>query len=118
MPCFHDTLGDIGEVAAVSQSKSTYMDLSYMICSIATGFWHIWISDMESLALTDVVFTPHSSNFSNVGGGALGVSINSNSLSEPLTLWGLEAMIAVFSIESRRRRLDLLMATESCCLKS
>lgn len=36
--------------------------------------------------LTDVVRTPQSSNFSNLGDGALGVSINSNSLSEPFTL--------------------------------
>jgi hypothetical protein len=33
--------------------------------------------------LTEVVFTPQSSNFSNVGVGALGVAMNSNSLSEP-----------------------------------
>lgn len=49
-----------------------------------------------------MVFTPQSSNFSNVGVGALGVSMNSNSLSEPLTLWGLEDMFAVFSSELRR----------------
>lgn len=36
--------------------------------------------------LTDVVRTPQSSNFSNWGVGALGVSINSNSLSEPFAL--------------------------------
>jgi hypothetical protein len=36
--------------------------------------------------LTDVVRTPQSSNFSNLGVGALGVSINSNSLSEPFVL--------------------------------
>ena len=51
-----------------------------------------------NLALTEVVFTPHSSNFSNVGVGAFGVSMNSNSLSEPLVLCGLEAMIADSSI--------------------
>jgi hypothetical protein len=39
-----------------------------------------------SLPHTEVVLTPHSSNFSKVGVGALGVSMNSNSLSEPLTL--------------------------------
>lgn len=48
---------------------------------------------MEVIQHTEVVLTPQSSNFSNVGVGALGVSINSNSLSEPLTLWGLEDMI-------------------------
>lgn len=47
----------------------------------------------------DVVLTPHSSNFSKVGVGAFGVSMNSNSLSEPLVLWGLEDMIAVFPID-------------------
>jgi len=36
--------------------------------------------------LTDVVRTPHSSNFSKVGVGALGVSMNSNSDSLPLAL--------------------------------
>jgi hypothetical protein len=39
-----------------------------------------------SSILTDVVRTPQSSNFSNWGVGALGVSINSNSLSEPFVL--------------------------------
>jgi hypothetical protein len=36
--------------------------------------------------LTFVVRTPQSSNFSNVEVGALGVSMNSNSDSEPFTL--------------------------------
>ncbi len=40
--------------------------------------------------LTEVVRTPHSSNFSKVGVGALGVSMNSNSDSLPLTLCGLD----------------------------
>lgn len=35
---------------------------------------------------TEVVLTPHSSNFSNEGVGALGVSMNSNSDSLPLVL--------------------------------
>lgn len=56
--------------------------------------------------LTEVVFTPHSSNFSNVGVGALGVSMNSNSLSEPLMLWGLEDMTTFLSIELSRSNLD------------
>jgi hypothetical protein len=43
--------------------------------------------------LTEVVFTPQSSNFSNVGVAALGVSMNSNSLSEPLMLWDVAAMM-------------------------
>ena len=43
--------------------------------------------------LTAVVLTPHSSNFSNVGVETFGVSINSNSLSEPLALWVLDAMM-------------------------
>jgi hypothetical protein len=60
----------------------------------------------DAKQLTAVVLTPHSSNFSNVGVGALGVSMNSNSLSEPLMLWGFEDMIAVFSIEFGRTSLD------------
>ena len=56
--------------------------------------------------LTEVVLTPHSSNFSNVGVGALGVSMNSNSLSEPLTLCGSEDMIAASSNGIRRRDLE------------
>ena len=59
----------------------------------------------NAMQLTAVVLTPQSSNFSNVGVGALGVSMNSNSLSEPLTLCGFEDMIAVFSsqLNSRER---------------
>jgi len=41
---------------------------------------------------TDVVRTPHSSNFSNVGVGALGVSMNSNSDSLPVALCGLDIL--------------------------
>lgn len=40
--------------------------------------------------LTEVVRTPHSSNFSKEGVGALGVSMNSNSDSLPLVLWGFD----------------------------
>jgi hypothetical protein len=54
---------------------------------------------VAACAHTDVVLTPHSSNFSKVGVGALGVSMNSNSLSEPLVLWGLEDMTAIFPID-------------------
>jgi hypothetical protein len=43
--------------------------------------------------LTDVVLTPQSWKFSNWGVGALGVSMNSKSLSEPLALWTLDAMV-------------------------
>ncbi len=57
---------------------------------------------VAACAHTDVVLTPHSSNFSNVGVGALEISMNSNSLSEPLLLWGLEDMIAVFPIDDSR----------------
>jgi hypothetical protein len=53
---------------------------------------------------TEVVLTPQSSNFSKDGIGALGVSMNSNSLSEPLTLCGLEDMLAIFPIESANLR--------------
>lgn len=42
--------------------------------------------------LTDVVLTPHSSNFSKVGAETFGVSINSKSLSATLAL-GLDAII-------------------------
>ena len=42
--------------------------------------------------LTEVVRTPHSSNFSKVGVGALGVSINSNSDSLPFTLCGFDML--------------------------
>lgn len=41
---------------------------------------------------TEVVRTPHSSNFSKEGVGALGVSINSNSDSEPLVLCGFDML--------------------------
>lgn len=41
---------------------------------------------------TEVVRTPHSSNFSNEGVGALGVSMNSNSDSEPLVLCGFDML--------------------------
>ena len=41
---------------------------------------------MKVVQRTEVVLTPQSSNFSNVGVGAFGVSMNSNSLSEPWTL--------------------------------
>jgi hypothetical protein len=58
--------------------------------------------------LTEVVFTPQSSNFSNVGVAALGVSMNSNSLSEPLTLWDLAAMIV--SAQARSWRANLLIS--------
>ncbi len=44
--------------------------------------------------LTDVVRTPQSSDFSNWGVGALGVSINSNSLSEPFVLWVFDAILS------------------------
>jgi hypothetical protein len=67
---------------------------------------------------TEVVLTPHSSNFSNVGVGALGVSMNSNSLSEPLTLCVLEDMIAASSIGIKRRNLDNSTSTRFClCLR-
>lgn len=46
---------------------------------------------------TEVVLTPQSSNFSKVGVGAFGVSMNSKSLSEPLTLWVLDAIVPVES---------------------
>lgn len=55
---------------------------------------------------TEVVLTPHSSNFSKVGVLAAGVSMNSKSLSELLTLWGLEDMIDAFSIGIRRTNLE------------
>lgn len=41
---------------------------------------------------TEVVRTPHSSNFSKEGVGALGVSMNSNSDSEPLVLCGFDML--------------------------
>lgn len=41
---------------------------------------------------TEVVLTPHSSNFSKEGVGALGVSMNSNSDSEPLVLCGFDML--------------------------
>jgi hypothetical protein len=47
--------------------------------------------------LTEVVRTPHSSNFSKVGVGALGVSINSNSDSLPLALCGFDILAAAAS---------------------
>lgn len=40
---------------------------------------------MGDLELTEVVETPHSSNFSKVGAGAFGVSINSKAASLPLS---------------------------------
>jgi hypothetical protein len=46
--------------------------------------------------LTLVVRTPHSSNFSKVGVGALGVSMNSNSDSLPFTLCGFD-MLGAFT---------------------
>jgi hypothetical protein len=59
------------------------------------------VVDADAVAegeLTEVVLTPQSSNFSNVGVEAFGVSMNSKSLSEPLVLCTLEDMLAVFSI--------------------
>lgn len=41
---------------------------------------------------TEVVRTPHSSNFSKEGVGAFGVSMNSNSDSEPLVLCGFDML--------------------------
>lgn len=41
---------------------------------------------------TEVVRTPHCSNFSKEGVGALGVSMNSNSDSEPLVLCGFDML--------------------------
>lgn len=41
---------------------------------------------------TEVVRTPQSSNFSKVGVGAFGVSMNSNSDSLPLVLWGFDML--------------------------
>jgi hypothetical protein len=65
------------------------------------------------MQLTAVVLTPHSSNFSNVGVGALGVSMNSNSLSEPLTLCGFEDMVAVFSSQlNSRERLSTIQQVQ------
>lgn len=46
-----------------------------------------WVQTNMAARLTEVVLTPQSSNFSKVGVGALGVSMNSNSLSEPLALF-------------------------------
>jgi hypothetical protein len=60
------------ELQMVSVNSILICDVPYMLES--------------RIRLTDVVLTPHSSNFSKVGVGALGVSMNSNSLSEPLTL--------------------------------
>lgn len=76
---------------SVSQSASHgSMDL----CAIDRKEWQISAMPCKH---TEVVLTPHSSTFSNVGVGAAGVSMNSNSDSEPLALWVLEDMIAVFS---------------------
>jgi hypothetical protein len=58
--------------------------------------------------LTEVVLTPQSSNFSNVGVAALGVSMNSNSLSEPLMLWDLAAMLGGGSARAMSLRQKLV----------
>ena len=50
--------------------------------------------------LTEVVLTPQSSNFSNVGVEAFGVSMNSKSLSEPLVLCTLEDMLASSQLDA------------------
>jgi hypothetical protein len=78
--------GYCAKLLAYTQSKSATAQIALQIVVAACSH-------------TDVVLTPHSSNFSKVGVGALGVSMNSNSLSEPLVLWGLEDMIAVFPID-------------------
>lgn len=57
-------------------------------------------------ALTEVVFTPQSSNFSIVGVAALGVSMNSNSLSEPLTLLEVAAILQTGARSLRRKLSD------------
>lgn len=46
---------------------------------------------------TEVVRTPHSWNFSKEGVGALGVSMNSNSDSLPLVLWGFDIVATKLS---------------------
>jgi hypothetical protein len=78
--------GYCAKLLAYTQSKTATAQIALQIV-------------VAACAHTDVVLTPHSSNFSKVGVGALGVSMNSNSLSEPLVLWGLEDMIAVFPID-------------------
>ena len=52
-------------------------------------------------APTDVVRTPHSSNFSKVGVGAFGVSMNSNSDSLPVTLCGLDILKVLRKVEGQ-----------------
>jgi hypothetical protein len=78
--------GYCAKLLAYTQSKSATAQIALRIV-------------VAACAHTDVVLTPHSSNFSKVGVGALGVSMNSKSLSEPLVLWGLEDMIVVFPID-------------------
>lgn len=49
-----------------------------------------------------MVRTPHSSNFSKEGVGALGVSMNSNSDSLPLVLWGFDIVATKLSLSANR----------------
>ncbi len=74
------------------------------------------------MELTAVVFTPQSSNFSNVGVGALGVSINSNSDSLLFRLCGFDIVGKVPALGCRvnwtklaRRRTFSVVRGQNLC---